>query len=61
MLSLSAVLDLIQYKEVKIDTYSRQVSSKSNNILKELRLLEKLCHICVKDNSKYIAEEERTK
>ena len=58
---LSSVYKMLLSKEIKIGTCPPKNRSKSDNILKELRILGKLCHICIKDNSKYITEEERTK
>src|SRR5437868_11998487 len=58
---LSSAYKMLPSKEIKIGTCPPKNRSKSDNILKELRILGKLCHICIKDNGKYITEEERTK
>ena len=58
---LSSAYKMLLSKEIKIGTYLPKNWSECDNILKELRILGKLCHICIKDNGKYITEEERTK
>ena len=58
---LSSTYKMLPSKEIKIGTCPPKNWSESDNILKELRILEKLYHICIKDNGKYITEEERTK
>ena len=58
---LKSAYKTLPSKEVKIRIAISRSSEKSSLILKDLRVLGNLCHLCIEKESLHIEEEERYK